>query len=145
MEIKEIKVGCGSPYSVFIKKGLLSQASEYISKYARAERYCIVSDDNVAPIYAEAVKTAIEKNGAEAHVFVFGHGEVNKTLSTVGEILEYLAKCSFTRSDCLIALGGGIVGFSLTRVFGRLRSRRYSRLARGTVGSVCKMRIVSAV
>ena len=110
MDIKEIKVNCGSPYSVFIKNGLLKDINEYIARYAKAERYCIVSDGNVAPIYLDTVRRALEGAGVEVYCFVFAHGEENKTLETVGEILEYLARASFTRSDCLIALGGGIVG-----------------------------------
>ena len=110
MEIKEIKVDCGAPYSVFIKNGILSRAAEYICDGIKAERYCIVSDDNVAPIYANALRSALEEKGVEVYLYVFAHGEGQKTLSTVGEIVEYLAGSSFTRSDCLIALGGGIVG-----------------------------------
>ena len=110
MEIREIKVNCGAPYSVFIKNGILNEAAEYIRGGVKAERYCIVSDDNVAPICANALRESLEAAGAKVHLFVFAHGEDHKTLATVGEIVEYLANSSFTRSDCLIALGGGIVG-----------------------------------
>lgn len=110
MELREIKVDCGSPYSVFIKRGLLSEAAERITASIRSERYLIVSDDNVYPIYGEALRCSLESRGATARSFVFGHGEERKTLRTVEEILSYLANGSFTRSDCLIALGGGIVG-----------------------------------
>lgn len=110
MELREIKVDCGSPYSVFIKRGLLSEAAERITASIGSERYLIVSDDNVYPIYGEALRCSLEDRGVSAHSFVFGHGEERKTIRTVEEILSYLASSSFTRSDCLIALGGGIVG-----------------------------------
>lgn len=110
MDIREIKVNCGTPYSVFIQNGLLSDAADRICGHVGAERYCIVSDDNVAPIYAEELRSSLEALGIRVDVYVFPHGEGNKTLDTVSGILEYLAKSSYTRSDCLIALGGGIVG-----------------------------------
>lgn len=110
MELKEIKVNCSAPYSVLIKKGLLNDSAELIGKIIGAERYCIVSDGNVAPIYAEKLRAGLESTGATVHLFVFAPGEEHKTLETVGNILEYLATSSFTRTDCLIALGGGIVG-----------------------------------
>lgn len=110
MEIKEIKVNCGSPYSVFIKKGLLCEAAERIDVAIGAERYFIVSDDNVYPIYGEALRTALEGRGVAVRSLAFSHGEEQKNLRTVEEILKSLAEGSFTRSDCLIALGGGIVG-----------------------------------
>ncbi|MBR2461210.1 MAG: 3-dehydroquinate synthase [Clostridia bacterium] len=106
----EIKVECGGGYGVFIEKGLLRRADELLCAYAGAAKYCIVSDGNVAPLYLEAVKARVLALGAEVSEFVFPAGESNKTFATVGRILEILAGLHFTRSDCLIALGGGIVG-----------------------------------
>ena len=108
--MNEIRVNCQRPYDVLIERGLLGDFSRYVQDFAKAEKYCIISDDNVAPLYAERVKEQLALCGAEVYEYVFPHGEGNKTLTTVGGILEYLANAHFTRSDCLVALGGGIVG-----------------------------------
>lgn len=108
--MKEIRVKCSADYSVFIGRGLLKSAASLIEKHAKAAKYCIISDENVAPIYSASVKAEVEKTGAEVYEFAFPAGEANKTIETVSRILSYIAELHFTRSDCLIALGGGIVG-----------------------------------
>lgn len=106
----EITVNCATPYRVLIKKGLLSSAAELIYGEAKADKYCIVTDQNVAPLYLSALKIELIKAGAEVYSFAFPAGEASKTLDTVNAILSLAAENHFTRSDCFIALGGGIVG-----------------------------------
>lgn len=106
----EITVKCSTPYRVLIKKSLLSNAAELIHGEAKADKYCIVTDQNVAPIYLSALKSELAKTGAEVYSFDFPAGEKSKTLETVNGILNLSAEKHFTRSDCFIALGGGIVG-----------------------------------
>ncbi len=42
--------------------------------------------------------------------FVFPHGEASKCSATLHEIYNFLCENSITRTDCLVALGGGVVG-----------------------------------
>ena len=70
----------------------------------------IVSDDNVFPLYGEALQKGLSERGLRTESFVFPHGERSKNLSTYGELLEKLCREKFTRSDIIIALGGGVVG-----------------------------------
>lgn len=108
--MNEIRVSCQRAYSVLIGRGALGGLASLVKDHAKADKYCIISDDNVAPLYADRVGEQLALTGAEVYRYVFPHGEGNKTLDTVGGILEYLATAHFTRSDCLVALGGGIVG-----------------------------------
>lgn len=43
-------------------------------------------------------------------MYTFAAGEENKTLDTVQDVYEYLIENHFDRNDCLVALGGGVVG-----------------------------------
>ena len=106
----DILVKCERAYRVLIEKGILSEAAEHISRYAMAEKYCIVTDRNVAELYLSPLRDAIKPLSAELAEVVIEPGEDNKTLSSVEKILCTLAQNHFTRSDCIIALGGGIVG-----------------------------------
>ncbi|MBQ9116630.1 MAG: 3-dehydroquinate synthase [Clostridia bacterium] len=108
--IKEIAVNAGRSYGVLIGKGLLKKTGELLNERAKAAKYCIVSDENVAPLYLDAIKAQVQSIGAEVHSVVFSAGEAHKTLETIGNILARLAEWHYTRTDCLIALGGGIVG-----------------------------------
>ena len=72
--MNEIRVNCQRPYSVLIERGLLGDFSRYVQDFAKAEKYCIISDDNVAPLYAERVKEQLALCGAEVYEYVFPHG-----------------------------------------------------------------------
>ena len=65
---------------------------------------------NVASLYAEKVKLSLEDAGFQVAVFDFLEGEERKNLTTVQKAYEFLVKQDLTRSDGIVALGGGVVG-----------------------------------
>ena len=68
------------------------------------KKLAVITDDTVDGLY-------FKKLGLDGALkFVFPHGEESKNMNTLSEILEFLADNNFTRSDVLIALGGGVVG-----------------------------------
>lgn len=73
-------------------------------------KVCIVTDSNVEPLYAQAVKAELEKVCASCVVYAFPAGEENKNLDTVRGLYEFLIGQQFDRKDMLVALGGGVVG-----------------------------------
>ena len=105
-----INVACSGKYDILIENGLLDSAGAIISERFKGTRVCVITDDNVAPIYLSRVTGAIKTAGIDCEGYVFGHGEANKTLFTIEGICTFLAEKQFTRSDMLVALGGGIVG-----------------------------------
>ncbi len=70
-------------------------------------KICIITDDNVANAVLTDFKKALRR---EVSVFSFKPGEESKNLDTVKDIYTFLIKNDFSRSDHLIALGGGVVG-----------------------------------
>lgn len=73
-------------------------------------KVCIVTDSNVEPLYAQAVKTELEKVCASCVVYSFPAGEESKNLDTVRDLYEFLIQQHIDRKDTLVALGGGVVG-----------------------------------
>ena len=67
-------------------------------------------DNNVAPLYAETVLDSLRQSGFEPSLFVFEHGEKSKNISTITQMLNFFAQQELTRSDFVVALGGGVVG-----------------------------------
>lgn len=120
----EITVSASKKYRVLMEKGLLSKAGEHIKTALKLKedpetgklknkKICIVTDKNVDPLYAgekQPLMQSLRNAGFDVHKYVFPGGEEHKSLSTVEKILEYLAAEKFTRSDLLLALGGGITG-----------------------------------
>lgn len=108
--MKTVRVNTAHPYEVMIGEGLLARAGGYLKEATGARRALIVSDDNVFPLYGASVAKSLEEAGIRSESFVFRHGESAKTLKTYAEILEYLCEKHFSRSDAVLALGGGVTG-----------------------------------
>lgn len=108
--MKSLTVNASGSYEIRIGSGLLADSGEIIRKVCNAGKICIVTDDNVAALYAHTVKASLEAYGYKVYVFTFPHGESSKTLSTVSDIYTFLAENRFSRTDALAALGGGVTG-----------------------------------
>ncbi|MGN0361955.1 MAG: 3-dehydroquinate synthase [Bilifractor sp.] len=76
----------------------------------RAKKICIVSDSNVAPLYAEQTARALQPLGLDVKTYVFSAGEEHKNLDTVSDLYRFLISNRFERNDMLAALGGGVTG-----------------------------------
>ena len=109
--MKTISVAASRPYTVTVGAGLLPQVGGMLSDtLGRCCRVCIVSDDIVYPLYGECVRKSLEDAGFSVCTYVIPHGESSKCLSVYGDILNFLAAEHLSRTDCLAALGGGVVG-----------------------------------
>ncbi|MDO4332090.1 MAG: 3-dehydroquinate synthase [Eubacteriales bacterium] len=73
-------------------------------------KICIVTDSNVEPLYAQAVREIISPCVKACEIFTFPAGEENKNLQTVQSLYAFLIERHFDRKDMLAALGGGVVG-----------------------------------
>ncbi len=108
--MKTIQVQASRSYQVHIGKGLLSRLGESAARLLKGRTAAIVSDNNVWAHYGSAVQRSLEKAGFQVYSFVFPAGENNKNTDTFLEILNFLAENKLHRDDCVIALGGGVVG-----------------------------------
>lgn len=108
--VKTIKVKASGEYDVVIGRGLIAKAGELIKKVSSAAKIALVTDDTVDALYSKAVESSLLSCGYEVVKYVFPHGEESKNLITYGKILNFLAENELTRTDALVALGGGVVG-----------------------------------
>ncbi len=108
--MKTVEVKTGRPYSVLIGEGLLASAGELIASVVKPSKALIVTDDVVLPLYGGTVAESLEKVGFNVEFFVIENGEGSKTLGSFSAIIDYLAESKFTRTDIIVALGGGVVG-----------------------------------
>ena len=108
--MKRISVSASRPYDILIGSGMLHDIGQIVRAVDGASRICIVSDSNVFPIYADAVASQLAASGFECCFFVFPAGEANKNSETYLKLLNCLALNQLTRTDLIIALGGGVVG-----------------------------------
>lgn len=108
--MKRIKVRTSHPYEVIIERGGINKCGEYISFVTRSRKAAVITDNIVGDIYLKTVTDSLEKNGFECTSFVFPNGEQSKNLINLGNIFDFLSESNITRSDVIVALGGGVVG-----------------------------------
>ena len=97
-------------YPIHIENGILAKTGELVSEVFSGRKLMIVSDDNVFPLYGEIITKALSDSGFACHSFVLPHGEPTKSFQSLPKIYEALINAKLTRSDLLIALGGGVIG-----------------------------------
>lgn len=100
----------GTPYEVHIGTALLKNTGELAAACIKPCKAVIISDSNVAPLYLETVTQSLASAGYTVLPYSFPAGEASKNIHTLESILEYLAAANITRSDYLVALGGGVTG-----------------------------------
>ena len=90
-------------YDIILGCGILARAHEYLNLLRRV---LILTDSGVPTDYAQE----IAKNCKEAHIYTVEQGEESKNLANYEKILSFMAQNRFTRGDCVVAVGGGVVG-----------------------------------
>lgn len=101
----------GQPiYPIFLEESFAGLPAVLHSIQALGRKICLVTDSNVAPLYAGEVKGLLEKEGFFCVSFSFPAGEGSKNLDTVSALYDFLIHHSFDRNDILLALGGGVTG-----------------------------------
>lgn len=106
-----IHVAASREYDIEIGRGLLDRAGERIARVTGAGRTAaVISDTNVLPLYGQRLCSSLEQAGFRVISWAFPAGEASKNLTTYGQLLHFLGENHMTRSDIIVALGGGVTG-----------------------------------
>lgn len=97
-------------YDILIQKGALQTVGQWVSQQWTKQKVAIITDTNVAPLYAEQVKKSLENQNFQVSIYVVPAGEQSKSLQEAEKLYQLLAEDQFSRSDGIIALGGGVIG-----------------------------------
>ena len=98
-------------YPIYIENGILGNAGSYISEVFKGKRIMVISDDNVFPLYGQQLLGSLKDY--VCHTLVLPHGEPTKSFQTLPRIYTALLDARLTRSDLVIALGGGVTSDSI--------------------------------
>lgn len=96
-------------YDIIIQKGILKFSAEYIRKISNASKIMVVTDENVAPLYADILKEALGSL-YNVKIVVLPAGETTKSIDYLKQLYDEAFEFGMTRSDLMIALGGGVIG-----------------------------------
>jgi 3-dehydroquinate synthase len=97
-------------YHVVIGEDLLASAAGRLKALLPGARFAVVSDSNVAPLHMGPLKESLEQYGLFLGSAVVAPGEASKSFPVLAKLCETLLDLGVERGDCVIALGGGVVG-----------------------------------
>ena len=90
-------------YDIFIERGILAKAGQYLNLNRRA---LVVTDTGVPEVYAKA----LAEQCRNSVICTVETGEGSKSLTVFGQLLQTMLEHNFSRKDCVVAVGGGVVG-----------------------------------
>ncbi len=108
--MNRIRVDASVKYDVITGSGILGNSGELIKEVISPCKACIITDDIVAKLYLDTVRDSLNDSGFSTVEFVFKNGEESKNAETLLQIVEFMASNHLTRTDIIVALGGGVVG-----------------------------------
>jgi 3-dehydroquinate synthase len=97
-------------YDILIGTGLLDGAGATLREKVGGETAAIISDDIVFNLCGNKLIDSLQQSGYHTVEHVFPNGEQSKNADTFLSILNFLAENKITKTDVVIALGGGVVG-----------------------------------
>ncbi|MDT2599766.1 3-dehydroquinate synthase [Enterococcus hulanensis] len=95
-------------YEIIVKRHALNTVGEWIASLWQNKKIAIISDEHVFPLYGEKIQQQLADY--EVCHYTVPAGESSKSLEMANNLYDFLADQQFTRSDAIIALGGGVVG-----------------------------------
>jgi 3-dehydroquinate synthase len=115
MEIKTVTVKLeNNPHQYVVEIGhdLLANSGAWAQRCLspRTRKIALVSNAKVFGLYGEAVRGGFENQGFQTRVFLMKDGEKHKNFRVLESLLKFLGENKLTRSDAIVALGGGVVG-----------------------------------
>ncbi|QWB99961.1 3-dehydroquinate synthase [Mycoplasmatota bacterium] len=90
-------------YSIHIENHLLDHLSDFIDSF---KNYFIITDDGIPDAYLDKLEKQLEN----CQIITFKQGEHSKNIDTYQYIINQLLNLSADKDDCLIGIGGGVVG-----------------------------------
>ncbi len=109
MRLVHVPLGQRS-YAIQISTGILAGLGRACARLGLGRRCVIISDRNVAPLYARKAEQALSAAGYQTTAVVVPAGETAKRLKTVQACYDQLAAVRLERKSFIVALGGGVVG-----------------------------------
>jgi|ERR1700722_11271052 len=109
--MRTVHVSLGSrSYPIFIGGKILSDVGAHCAELELGRRCAIISDKNVAPLYAAKAAASLRKAGFDPLLLTLPAGEGSKNLKMFQSCCDRLARHRLERKSFIVALGGGVVG-----------------------------------
>ncbi|NPV90407.1 MAG: 3-dehydroquinate synthase [Firmicutes bacterium] len=100
----------GGAYDIFIGQSLLSSLGTLMVERVKGKRCLLVSNPRVSELYAERVRSSLEKSGFKVTDGLVPDGEEYKSLKSAEQLYDAAVEAGLDRDSAVVALGGGVIG-----------------------------------
>ncbi|MGE0212366.1 MAG: 3-dehydroquinate synthase [Parvibaculaceae bacterium] len=108
---REVEVSLGErSYRIHIGPGLLARAGDLLKPHLKRPYVVVVTDENVARHHLRPLSSALEASGIRTASVTLPAGERSKSFAELARLSDRLLELGVERKDCVIALGGGVIG-----------------------------------
>ena len=108
--MESIFFSLGTGYEALIGAGAASLTGSTAARIIKGRRAAVITDSGVPRAHVEQIRASLAEAGFSAGVFAVPEGETTKNLKTVEDLYAFFSGLSLTRQDCVIGVGGGVVG-----------------------------------
>lgn len=109
MEVLKVKGG-SSEYEAIAGRGILQSVPGFLKDKYSGSRFAVITDYNVWGYYGKQFSSALGNAEIKYDVFTVDPGERSKSIDTFASVLSRLATLGYSRTDLIVAFGGGVVG-----------------------------------
>lgn len=105
----DVALGARS-YPILIGPGLIETAGAALAERLPGARVAIVTDANVAHHQLPRLKVSLDAAGIAHDTLILAPGEATKNFARLEDVVDFILAGRFERNDCVLALGGGVIG-----------------------------------
>ncbi len=110
MQYRTIHVEASRSYDILIGRGILAGLGGFLHPVLGKCRLAVLTDSNVDALYGSSIMDCLQAAGYNACKYVIPAGEASKCAENLLAFLNFMASEQLTRSDAVVAFGGGVVG-----------------------------------
>jgi shikimate kinase / 3-dehydroquinate synthase len=109
--IERVRVDLGTRgYDILIGDGLIGEVGAHLARLAPGAAAAIITDENLARHHLARLESSLAAASIRHRSILVAPGEGSKSYATFERVCEAIIAGRFERGDCVIALGGGVVG-----------------------------------
>ncbi|AJC81338.1 3-dehydroquinate synthase [Rhizobium etli bv. phaseoli str. IE4803] len=97
-------------YDILIGPGLIARAGAEIASRLKGRKAAVITDEHVAPLYLDVLVASLDAAGIVSAAVVLPAGEKTKSFEHLMTACDKVLEARVERNDCVIALGGGVIG-----------------------------------
>ena len=106
-----LQIQVGHPYEIQIEPGCIKGLGKRAAQlFPKAARCCVIGDSHTLPLYGKTAEESLKTAGFSVSTVSFEAGEARKTLTTISSFYDAFCEAHLTRTDFVVALGGGVTG-----------------------------------